>query len=60
MEGLHVSHMRYQHSQNVLTCIFSQVDAVLDLFTEISSHIRGSDKLIQVARAKSHIDHNIS
>ena len=28
MEGLHGSHMRYQHSQNVLTCIFSQVDAV--------------------------------
>ena len=31
-----------------------------DLFTEISSHISGSDKLNEGARAQAYLDHNIA
>ena len=61
--------MRYQSlTIRIITCktsskrltvdLFSKWMLSLDLFTEIYSHISGSDQLIYGARAQAHIDHN--
>ena len=53
-----------RHLQNILKTFdrlfFFKWTLFLDLFTELSSHICGSDNLIEGAREQAHIGHNIA